>query len=135
MALKLLARAQQKADGLVLKGLGYWSAIRLLPLLGTIHKRSVRRKLQADMKDIAGKGSLPTIANMMFNPDLFVKDYTGFKNAVAEHTMREAQIIELKNHKYLARHARMAGRGIAQTIAYSVCLATIYYTFKSYFHF
>lgn len=135
IGLKLLMRAQLKAGEPVLKGLSHWVAARLFPLLDTIHKRSLRHKLQANLRDAAGRGSLQAIATILLDPLIFVTDYNDFQKASAAYAERTRQIDELKTHTYLARHARMAGRGIAQTVAYTLCLATVYITFKSYFHF
>jgi hypothetical protein len=135
IALKLLMRAQHKAGEHPLKGLSYWVASQLFGLLDHIHKRTLRHKLQATLRDAASKGLLQTIAGIMLNSQLFRTDHEEFQQAVADYATRGIHIKENKNHVYLSRHSRIAGRGIAQTVAYGICLTTIYITLRSYFRF
>jgi hypothetical protein len=135
ITLKLLLYAQHKAGEPLLKGLACWIALQTLPLLNHIHKRSLRRTLQADLREATSQGTLQAIANVMFNVDIYVADHNEFQKATQDYAARNLQITELKNQTYLARHARMAGRGIAQTVAYGICLATVYFTLRSFFHF
>ena len=135
LSLKLLVRAQQKIGNNKLTGLGLWIAINLAPLFSNIHRRSQRKTLSSSLKIAANSGSLKAIGDIFLNPDVFVSDYEGFQRAKHEYSARKKHISELRNNTILARHSRMAGRGIAQTVAYSVCLATIYYTIKAHFHF
>ncbi len=135
IGLKLLMRAQTKTDMDDLTGLGFWIAIRLFSLFDTIHRASQRRQIYNNLRDVAVSGTINDIGELFLKPEVFVADYTGFNSAVAEYKMRKAHIADLKSNNSLIRQSRMAGRGIAQTLAYSLCLATVYFTLKSYFHF
>ena len=135
LALKLLVRAQQKISNNKLAGLGLWIAVNLAPLFSNIHRRSQRKQLSSSLKTAAISGSLKAISDIFLNPDVFVSDYESFQHAKYDYSARKKHISELKNNTILVRHSRMAGRGIAQTVAYSACLFTVYYTLKSHFHF
>jgi hypothetical protein len=136
IALKLLLQALQKTKApLKLAGLSYWLASSLFPLLDHIHKRSLRRKLQAQLLQDASKGSLDILAELLLNPDIFAADYGNFRNAALQYAEREQYIALLKNPVLIKRHADMAGRGIALSISYALCLTIIYFTLRGYFHF
>lgn len=135
IGLKLLIRAQHKMDNPLLKGLCYWAAIKLMPLISNIHKKSMRDRFQKDLATAASTGLLKAIGDLFFNPDVFVADYHGFQNAIALYKLRKTQMGELRNNNILTRHSQIAGRGIAQTVAYGICLTVVYYTLKAYFRF
>jgi len=136
IGLKLLVRAENKiSTSTPLIGLSYWVVLQLLPIADTIHKRSTRKEFQDKLMAAAATGLLRNIANLLLNPDIFITDHNDFHVMAAQYTSRKAHITELKNHTLLLRHSRIAGRGIAQTFSYGICLTVAYYTLKSYFHF
>jgi len=135
IGLKLLIKAQNKVDISEFYGLCAWVAMKLMPLVGTIHKRSVRKAFRKDLMAAVASGRLRNISNLLLNPAVFVTDHNDFYHALAVYKHRKQQIAELNNPKILMRHSRMAGRGIAQIISYGVCLTTVYYTLKAYLHF
>jgi hypothetical protein len=135
IGLRMLIRAQAKADDVPLRGLCYWAAVSLLPLIGDIHKRSIREKLEKELLEAASTGTLKNIAMLLLDPEVFIADYNGFLKVSMEYHQRKTQITELKNNTLLMRHSRIAGRGIAQTVAYGVALLAVYYTLKAYLHF
>lgn len=132
--LKILAHAQSKAKEGPLKGLSYWFAARLLPLLDGMHSRARQRRLRTELQSIAAKGVLENISGLLLSAQGFEADGRDFNLAVADYAARRNHIAALKNPSDLAYYANIKGRGIAQSIAYSVCLATVYITLKSYFH-
>lgn len=135
VSLKLLMRAQTKAKTEAnLRGLSIWTGMRLLPLLEVLHKRSRKRKKQVELKQAAEQGSLKALADVILYTSVFVDDYNEFRAASAAYDDRRNQIALLQSQNVLARHARVAGRGIAQTISYGICLLTVYFTLKSYMH-
>ncbi len=135
VGLKLLLRAQGKIEKFYFPGLSCWVAMKLLSLLGYIHRRDARKTLQKELIDAAGTGMLKNIGGLLFNPEVFVNDYNAFNNAMAMYKQRKRQIAELKNSTMIMRHSRVAGRGMAQIVSYGICLMTVYYTLKVYMHF
>jgi len=135
VGLKLFIRAQNKIDNILLPGLAYWMVLRLMPLVDAIHKRSERRKLKKQLAETAASGLLKDIAAMLLNPEVFVADHNEFQKAVSVYQQTRKHITELKSNTLLMRYSRMTGRFIAQVIAYVVCLATMYYTMRMYWHF
>lgn len=135
IGLKLLLSAQNKLEDKVFHGLSLWVALKLLPILDNIHKNVLRQNLQKDIITAASYGSLKKIEKILLNTDTFVSDYSSFQNASATYQLRRSQIEMLMDNKVLTRHSRIVGRGISQIISYGVCLITIYYTLKTYFHF
>jgi hypothetical protein len=135
IALKLFMLAQTKIRQPMLKGLSYWLAARLFPLLDNIHKRNRRRELQVELRDLSGQGTLQTLNDFFLNSNIFTNDMQHFQKTSEDYALRTAQINALKNNTYLARHSRMVGRGFAQSVAFSICFITVYFTLKSYFHF
>ena len=135
IGLKLLIRAQSRLDNMPLQGLCTLVALKLQPLITTIHKKSLRERFQRDLITAASTGMLKSVGDLFFNPDIFVADYQGFQHALGTYRQRKAQILELKNNTILTRHSQIAGRGIAQTLAYGISLTVMYYTLRAYFHF
>ncbi|MEI7669014.1 MAG: hypothetical protein WCJ33_02920, partial [Pseudomonadota bacterium] len=135
IGLKLLIRAQSKANVPPLRGLSYWIAIRLMPLISNIHKRSLRQKFYKDLMNATASGSLKEIGDLFFNPEVFVSDHLGFQNALSMYAIRKMQINDLRNNNVLIRHSQVAGRGIAQITAYGICLSALYYSLKVYLRF
>lgn len=132
--LKLLARAQRTAKIKSLPGLSHWVAARLFPLLNKIHRRKIRYKMQRRLKTAADTGSVSAIAEMLLSQEVFVSDYLAFKREEHAYMVRRHLIAKLKNPKERTKHARMVGRGLAQTLAYGTSLFTIYFTLKAYYH-
>lgn len=135
VGLKLLIRAQHKIDSLPLPGLAFWVALRVMPLLDTIHQRSERKRLKKELISVASSGILKDIADLLFNPRVFIADHNEFLKIVTHYQQNKKNIAELKDSVALMRHARVAGRGIAQTLAYGICIAIMYYTLRRYLHF
>lgn len=132
VGLKLLIRAQAKIDNKPLPGLAYWVALRVMPLIDTIHQRSERKKLKEELLTVAGSGNLKDIANLLFDPRVFITDHNEFLKVAAIFQQNKKSIAELKNTAALVRHSRMAGRGIAQTLAFGICLTILYCTLRTY---
>jgi len=135
IGLRLLINAQEKTGNQPLAGLCYWVVMRLMPLTHTIHRRTVRERFQRNIMDAAATGQLKAIGSLFFNADIFVSDYREFQQAFTVYALRKTEVTELKNNTMLSRHSQMAGRGIAQIIAYGICLVAVYYTLKIYLHF
>jgi hypothetical protein len=132
--LKLLSQAQSKSDEDSLKGLSHWIAARLLPLLGNMHSRVRKLRLQTDLRATAARGSLPAIAALLLSPQAFEADTRDFEAAMANYASLNERIKALKSNAGLPFYASMQGRGFGQSVAYCVCLATVYFTIKSCFH-
>ncbi len=136
VALKLLIKAQNKVESAMeLHGLCSWVAIKLMPVTDMLHKRGARQDFRKRLTDAAATGRLKNIANLLLKPDVFIADHNSFYEAVVAYTMRARQIGELNNQSLIMRHARVVGRGIAQTVSYGICLISVYYTLKAYLRF
>lgn len=134
VSIKLLARAQSHAKVASTQGLTHWMMLRVLSLLSIIHRRSIRYKMQKALQQAAHSGKISAVANVLLTPDLFVADFTAFQKAATLYAYRKLQITKLNNPKERSRHARIVGRGLAQTLAYGTSLFTIYFTLRSYYH-
>lgn len=134
IALRLFARAQSRSGVTSLKGLTHWLGMRLLPLLGSMHNRTRQRKLQADLRAAASKGSLEAIASLILTPVVFEADRRDFRKAAVDYAQRDKRIAVLKGTVGIAPQADTKGYSVAQSIAYGICIATIYTTLKAYFH-
>lgn len=134
IALKLLARAQSISKSPEANGLTHWISLQLFPLFDRIHRRTIRQKIKGQLVEAAQSGRIGYIADVMLNPNLFVADHQGFQRASALYAARKYQIAKLNDPRERARHARMVGRGLAQTLAYGTSLFTIYFTLRSYYH-
>lgn len=132
--LKLIAQAQHRSSEHVLKGLSHWVALRLLPLLDDIHSRARAQKLRTDLRTAANKGSLEAIAEVFLGSGIFNADARDFKKASADYTARRQQIAAMQGTAGLVHHADIKGRGVAQSIAYGICIASVYVTIKSFFN-
>jgi hypothetical protein len=132
--LSLLSLAQHKSGEKSLKGLSHWMALKLLPLLDEMHSRARQHKLQVEMQAAAVKGSLETISDLLLSPRGFEADARDFQRALADYAERKRQIAALQGMSGLMQEAGRKGRGIAQSLAYGICIATVYVTLKSYFN-
>jgi hypothetical protein len=99
-----------------------------------MRSRAKQTKLQKELRALANKGSITEIATLLLSTQAFETDMRDFKKASADYQALKQHITALKSTKGLAHQASIKGRGIGQSIAYSVCLATVYITLKSYFH-
>ncbi|HEU5047152.1 MAG TPA: hypothetical protein VFT64_04830 [Rickettsiales bacterium] len=135
VGLKLLLRAQNKVENTIFPGLCTWVALKLEPILDNIHKRAIRTNMQKELVQAVATGNLKKIERLMLNANLFINDYNNFHDAMAAYQQRREQIASLKDGTVLRRHARIVGRGVSQTVSFGVCLLTIYYTLRMYFHF
>jgi eukaryotic-like serine/threonine-protein kinase len=135
VALKLFARVQHSVGSPSVKGLTHWIVLRLFPMLDYIHRRNVRHHIQHQLKDAASSGMIGKVTDILLSPEAFVNDYNAFRKAVSAYTTRKYQIARLKDPRERTKHARMVGRGLAQTLAYGTSAFTIYFTLRSYYHF
>lgn len=135
VSIKILARAQSSGGNMLLPGLTHWIALRLFAMLDYIHRRNVRSHAQQELQKAAESGAISSIAATLLNPDVFINDYHGFKKASSSYAFRKHQIAKLKDPRERTKHARMVGRGLAQTLAYGTCVFTVYFTLRSYYHF
>ena len=132
--LKLMAQAQRKTSERELKGLANWFGLKLLPLLDGMHSKSRQRKLQGDIKAIAARGSLEGLADLFFQSRMLEGDMRDFQKAVADYAARKQQIDMLERTSGLVAYAGEKGRGVAQSLAFGICIATVYMTLKTYFN-
>ncbi len=135
IALKLLERTQYAVSSHTAKGLTYWIALRLFPMLSYLHRKNVRHKMQERLHDAAASGIVSSISNVLLNQEVFTSDAQAFRLAVAAYASRKYQIAKLNDPREQKKHSRMVGRGFAQTLAYGTCIFTLYFTLHSYFHF
>lgn len=126
IALKLLAKAQQKQDRMPLVGLSTWAAMRIEKMIDEIHNRVVRRKLKLQLKKLAATGNINDVLAAIVNRDIAMQDYDGFAHAIALHQINHNKIERFKNPRLIDYYAKTMGGRIAATISYVILAITSY---------
>ena len=71
---------------------------------------------------------------IVLHPASFDEDRRGFQMAAADYALLKKRITMLGSTEGISLQAGMKGHGVAQSVAYGICLATVYVNLKSYFH-
>lgn len=122
LSLHLMAMAQQKVTNLQLPGLTHWLALRILPVLDTIHSRSLRQRLKALLVEQAQAGYAPLLADVFINTDYASADQSGFNQAWRMYQQNEAQIDSYRKGTLIEERSARVGHTIAKFIGYGALL-------------
>ena len=122
LALHLLSLAQQKVANLQLPGLTHWVALRILPVLDTIHSRTLRQRLKALLVDQAAAGYTQLLADVFVNTDYATADQQGFNQAWRLYQTNAAQIDSYRKGTLIDERSARVGYAIAKMIAYVALL-------------
>lgn len=130
IALRILGKAQQRHEKLVLPGLATWVAMRVELLLNEVHNRTNRKKLKLKLKTAAASGNINDVLSIIVNREMATKDFEGFARAVALYEHNDNAIAQLNNPKLIGRHANELGGRIAMLIAYFILFTSAYLMFS-----
>lgn len=128
--LKILARAQQKADkkdNLELVGLCAWAGMRLEKMIDEIHNRVLRKRLKLQLRKLASTGNLNDLLNAVLNREIATRDYEGFTRAIALHEINHKRIEKLENQRLLDHMAAELGGRMSTMISYVILVLTAYF--------
>lgn len=117
IALRILAKAQQKHERLNLVGLATWAALRIEKMLNEIHNRTVRRELKLQLKRLASTGSLNEVLSALINREIMQSDHEGFARAIALHQLNHRKIEWFQNPTLINKRAQDFGGKLASSIA------------------
>jgi hypothetical protein len=134
IALRILARAQQKYEKLALVGLATWAAMRIEKMLDQMHNRTMRKKLKLKLKGAAATGYLWGVLNVIINRDVANKDFEGFGRALLLHQRNQKNIDQLRNPTIIGRYAQDLGGRVAMMIAYVILLVSSYFMTAKIMH-
>ena len=126
IVLRILAKAQQKQNKLVLVGLSTWAAMRIEKMIDEIHNRIIRKRLKLQLKKLASSGSLVEVLGSIINRDMVTRDLDGFSEALALHSLGQEKILRLENEDVVSFKARDMGGRIATNICYTAMVITGY---------
>lgn len=129
VVLKILAKAQQKADKkdkLELVGLCSWAAMRIEKMIDEIHNRVFRKRLKLQLRKLASSGDLNDVLAAIINREVAARDYDGFAKAIALHQINHQKIERLENPRLLEHMANDLGGKISTMVAY-IALVTVTY--------
>lgn len=132
VGLRLLGLAQEKAKKSNLPGLAHWAALEAWPLFESIHNRSMRKRLQADLKRKAQTGQIDQILLLLANTDITRKDTNGFQRAQQRFHRNAARIVALKDKEMHRRNAEQLGHKLSMLVSYVALCATLYIIARQY---
>lgn len=130
LALYLLAIVQDRVDNMRLTGLSHWFAIQLMPLMDTIHSKSLRQKMKSMLVNVAPLGHLPKLADLLISADYAAADSQGFEKAVNTYRKNAAEIISLKQPERLERETHRMGLNLATMLAYGGLVFSVLYIIR-----
>ncbi|NBO17614.1 MAG: hypothetical protein EBV03_00005, partial [Proteobacteria bacterium] len=132
IALYLLALVQERVEPMRLPGLTHWFAVRLLPMMDSIHSKTLRQKMKNMLINIAPLGLTQKMAELMINADYAAADSGGFEKALATYRKNAAEIIKLKQPERLEYETHRMGLNLATTLAYSGLIFSVLYIIKGF---
>lgn len=127
VAMRILARAQQKNEKERLVGLSTWVAIRIEALLEHIHNRTLRKRLKSKLKSAASSGDINEVLSILVNRDVIHADSEGFQKALSQHQMNNKAIQELRDTKRMQRLSLLLGSRLSSVVGYIILIASFYY--------
>ncbi len=132
VALYLLSMVQERVEPMRLPGLTHWFAIRLLPLMDSIHSRTLRQKMKAMIGNMAPLGLTQKMADLMITADYAEADSNGFERALATYRKNAVEIVSLKQPERLERDANRMGLNMATMLAYAGRMFSLLYIVKGF---
>lgn len=127
IAIRILARAQQKVSKERYVGLACWVALRVDGMLSAIHNRGLRGPLKARLRTAAASGNIPDVLNVLVNREIIQKDQEGFHRALLQYTKNELSAKKLQDKGHLSKLARRMGGRVSSLVGYAVLVISLYY--------
>ena len=131
MALRLLAKAQQKSGKISLTGLTSWVGIRIESILIAVHNRIVRKQLLMQLKRIAVEGSINELMTILMNREMVLKDQQGFSLAISLFSINKKRIENLQEDSVIDVYSESLGGLISSTLGYGILSVAGYFTLSS----
>ncbi|MFO0109386.1 MAG: hypothetical protein ACK52W_02475, partial [Alphaproteobacteria bacterium] len=131
MALRLLAKAQQKSGKISLTGLTSWVGIRIESILIAVHNRIVRKQLLMQLKRIAVEGSINELMTILMNREMALKDQQGFSLAISLFSINKKRIENLQEDSVIDVYSESLGGLISITLGYGILSVAGYFTLSS----
>lgn len=119
LSLHLLSLAQQKSGNMILPGLTHWLALHILPLLDSIHSRSLRKKIKGLLIERAQSGSIKALADLIITSDYAGTDLNGYQQARNVYYHNAAKIENYRHAERIDEESNRVGFIMAKFIAYS----------------
>ena len=135
IALIILARLQEKTGEKKLKGLAYWAALQLLPLVEDVHSLRTRGEICQDLILTSERGHIGSVLQCLVNAKILNRDLNGVQKASILYRRNKNKIDQLNNQKRTKERAERTGRTIAAAIASSVLGLVIYILVKQHANF
>lgn len=124
VAMKIIAKAQQKYERLQLVGLATWGAMRIEKMLDEIHNRTMRRDLKKSLRKLAASGSLNDVLSAVVNREMALRDHEGFAKAIALHQINHMKIERFRNPKLIQNQASDMGGKLSAMLSGTACMIT-----------
>lgn len=132
IALHLLAMVQERVEPMRLPGLTHWFAVRLLPMMDSIHSRTLRQKMKTMLVNIAPLGLTPKLAELLISADYAAADSAGFEKALNSYRKNAAEIHSLKQPERLERETHRMGLNLATLLAYGGLIFSVLYIIRGF---
>lgn len=129
----ILAKAQEKTGIKQLKGLSYWTALRMLDMVKNVHSAQTRKAVCRDISAAADQGHIGFVLQTLLNMKVLNGDVVGFEKAQHSFQINRARINELQNPQKLQAKSAAKGYSIASAISLLMLSAVIYSIAKEYF--
>jgi len=126
IALKLLAAAQRKSRLSHLSGLTHWLALRILPLLGEIRSKTLKRKILTLLEKTAKAGSLPKMAEVFIESGYNAVEESAFLQASRKYKANANDILYYQNPEVIEAHSRRLGTNMAHYVALAALALSFY---------
>ena len=132
VALHLIAMAQNRVEPMRLPGLTHWFGVRLLPLMDSIHSKTLRQKMKTVIATLAPQGLTQKMSDLMIHADYADADCNGFERAVSTYHKNVAEILSLKEPERLERDTHKMGLNIATLLAYAGLMFSVFYIIRGF---
>lgn len=132
IALYLLATVQERVEPMRLPGLTHWFAVRLLPMMDSIHSKTLRQKMKSMLVNITPLGLTQKLAELMINADYAAADSGGFEKALETYRKNALEITKLKQPERLEYETHRMGLNLATTLAYAGLIFSVLYIIKGF---
>lgn len=130
LALYLLCMVQERVEPMRLPGLTHWFVIRLLPLMDSIHSKTLRQKMKAMLAGLASTGLTQRLADLLITADYAEADTNGFQKALATYRRNAAEIVSLKQPERLEHDTHRMGLNMATLLAYAGLVFSVLYLLR-----
>lgn len=130
VALYLLGLVQERVEPMRLPGLTHWFALRLLPLMDSIHSRTLRQKMKTMLGNLAPLGLTQKMADLLIMADYAEADSNGFDKALANYRKNAAEIISLNRPERLEHETHRMGLNLATMLSYAGLLFSVLYIIR-----